>query len=252
MKKFVFVLAFLASTVASAQVAPEEIFGGILDIIQDQINKDQGKSTGYGPGVILKDIGNNRIALGRVRLDADGQGQVSFVLPKCNQSENQAVTALRFRIDNADAYVDRVRIAFQNGETETVDVDKVYDENSVSDWYEIEGGKRCVKSITVRGKSVEIIDDNHFGNQFGVDVIQGFKKPFPGAYPPPPPPGHPGWGHPNPPPPPPGHYPGNPGWGQPPPPPPPGWGKPVPPPYFEPAPTVLTFIGLKANNNGGF
>lgn len=261
MKKFVFVLAVLVASTASAQLQPEEIFGGILDIIQDQINNN--KKPGYGSGVILKDLGNNRIALGSIRLNADGQGQSSFVLPKCNQSDNKQVGALRFRIDNADAYVDRIRIVYHNGENELVDVDRVYDQNSLSGWYEIPGGKRCVKSITVRGKSVEIIDGPY-------GFVEGFSNFDFAEYPPGapghsgPPNGHPGWGGgvEQPPywggQPPPANEP-PPYWGgQPPPPPghkppghkPPGWSKPVPPPYYEPAPTVLTFIGLKAATSG--
>lgn len=260
MKNFIFMFAFLATNIASADVAPEDIFGGFLDIIQDQINKDKGGGTigsgpGYGPGVILKDLPNNALALGRIRLDANGEGLSSFTLPKCNGGANKPVTSLRFRIDNADVYVERVRITYQNGDSEVVDVDRVYDQASVSDWYEIPGGKRCVKSITVRGNSVVILD-----GPYGFGGVKGYQKQFP-------PPGHPGWGQPgvseppgwsNPPvvseppgwanPGHPGHNPQPPGWGHPQPP--PGWGHPNPPPYYDPAPAVLTFVGLKANNSG--
>lgn len=220
MKKVLLVLALVASNVASAQVQPEDIFGGILDIIQDQINKDKNK-VDYGPGVILKDIGNNRIALGRIRLN-DSESIGSFTLPKCNQSPNTPVSALRFQVSGSDAYVRRVRITYQNGDMENVNVDEVYDSGTPSDWYQVDTGKRCVQSITVRGGPVTIIDgfDNGgFDGGFELGPIKGFKKgpQFP-------PSGHPGWGG-------------------------PGWGGPKPPPA-KPAPTVLTFIGLKADNNG--
>lgn len=229
MRHFIFLMAFIATNVASADVQPEDIFGGILDIIQDQINKDKDKKPqpAWGPGVILKDLGNGRIALGRVTLD--GQNAMdSFVLPKCNVSPNEPVSALRFRIDGSDAFVKRVRITYQNNDQENVDVNEVYENGTVSDWYQVDTGSRCVKSIVVRG---EPYDNNFYygddDNQFGLGSIKGFHH-LPGQSehghgPQFPPPGHPGWG-----------------------------GKP-PVVIVHPQPTVLTFIGLKADSdNNGF
>jgi hypothetical protein len=210
MKKVLLVLALFASNVASAAIQPEDIFGGILDLIQDQINKDKnpGWDEDYGSGVILKDLDNDRIALGRIRLDEDNSTG-SFVLPKCNTSPNAFVSALRFRITGADAYVRRVRIAYQNGDMENVSVDETYESGTASDWYQVDTGKRCVKSITVRGEPVH--DGFGFDNDngFGLDGITGF-----------------------------GHKPGHLDWDKP------------PGVIIKKDATVLTFIGLKTDSSG--
>lgn len=221
MKKVLLVLALFASNVASADIQPEDIFGGILDIIQDQINKDK-NPVSYGPGVILKDIGNDRIALGRIRLD-ENNSMGSFVLPKCKTSPNVAVSALRFHVTGADAYVRRVRIVYQNGDMENVSVDEIYESGTPSNWYQVDTGSRCVKSITVRGEPVNNgfgfgNGDNDGGGHFDLDGIQGFDfKP---------------------------HGPDQFGLG-----PHPGWGKP-PVVIIKQDPTVLTFVGLKTYSNG--
>lgn len=146
--------ALLVGASAQAQVKPEDIFGGILDIIQDQIAKDQGDDFFVSSGVLLQDLGNGRLALGRITLNnkstLDG-----FNLPKCKLSNNQPVTDVRFRVSGADAYVSRVRITFQNNQTEVVDVDEVFEKQTASDWYKVKGDARCIKSITVRGQAMK-------------------------------------------------------------------------------------------------
>jgi hypothetical protein len=213
MKKVLLVLALCASNVALADIQPEDIFGGILDIIQDQINKDKnpGWDEDYGPGVILKDLGDDRIALGRIRLDKDNSIG-SFVLPKCKTSPNELVSALRFRITGADAYVRRVRIVYQNGDMENVSVDETYESGTASDWYQVDTGSRCVKSITVRGEPVN--NGFGFGNGnsggFDLDGVTGFSHK-------------------------PSHL---------------DWDSKPPVIIIKQDPTVLTFIGLKAETNG--
>ncbi|MCC6137216.1 MAG: DUF2541 family protein [Bdellovibrionaceae bacterium] len=215
MSQFILVLALLAGTTAQADIQPEDIFGGILDIIQDQINKDNNPS--YVPGVILKDLGNGRIALGRIKLNDDSTLD-AINLPKCNLSKNQPVTHLRFQVGGADAYVKRVKITFQNNTTETVEVDEVFEGKTASDWYKVKGDARCVKSIAVRGQAV----NNQFGfdSEFDLDSFN-YKPGHSGA--------HPG-----------GPYPGPGGIF--------GPGKPVI--IKPPQSTVLTFIGLIEESNG--
>jgi hypothetical protein len=201
MRAIIFAVGLMSFSGASAQVQPEDIFGGILDLIQDQINKDDQDTDSYvGQGVLLKDLGD-RLVLGRVTLQPKG-GVDSFNLPKCKQSNNQPVSALRFRVKGADAFVRRVRIGYQNGDVEVVDVQQTFTKESGSDWYSISNKGRCVDSITVRGYA----ETPAFG--FGPGGQGGFN----------------------------------------------GWKKPGKPgkPIFMVKPSVLTFVGLKAKQKGGF
>lgn len=155
MKQLLVVFTLLVSTTAFAELTPEQVFGGILDLIQAQIDKD--KAPQYGPGVLLKDMGEH-IALGRLRL-TDKNNADSFTLPQCKKSKNVVVSDLRFRVTGENVFVDRIRITYQNGEMESVNVNQGYQKNSFSGWYQVSGVSRCVKSISVRGVPM----NDHFG-----------------------------------------------------------------------------------------
>lgn len=164
MKQFLMIATFLFSINTWAEVTPEQIFGGILDLIKTKIEEDKkDQEISYGPGVLLKDLGD-QLALGRLRFTLKDNTSV-FTLPPCKDSKNKVVSDLRFRVAGADVYVERIRITYQNGDTENVKVNDSYQENTASGWYQVAGGARCVKAIAVKASPIV--------NSFGLSPVPG-------------------------------------------------------------------------------
>jgi hypothetical protein len=61
---------------------------------------------------------------------------------------------LRFRVNRADAYLRAVQITYQNGQSENVRVNDVFNVNQSSDWFTVDGGRRCIQQIRVVGEAV--------------------------------------------------------------------------------------------------
>ncbi len=159
LKKFLvlFLFAVSSATVQAKIDGDEAIAIGIIGFILGKIhqkNKDK-KDDDFvwedNDKVILKHV-NNQLILGNVILKPTGvSDSVSF--PVCAKSKNDPVRALRFRIDQANAYVTSVRITYQNGQRENVSVERSFAKKSSSSWYNVDGQQRCIKNIRVSGES---------------------------------------------------------------------------------------------------
>ena len=157
-KKYLVLFLFAVSAAtAQAKIDGDEVAAGIIGFILGKMyekNKDKKDDIVWGNNdkVILKHNGDQLI-LGNVVLKPNGASDsVSF--PQCNVSKNDPVRALRFRIDQADVYVQNVQITFQNGKRENVPVNRSFSKKSSSSWYNVAGQQRCIKKIRVSGESL--------------------------------------------------------------------------------------------------
>ncbi len=159
MIKYLIVLLFTVSAgTVQAKIDGDEVAAGIIGFILGKIHeksKDKKKDEfvwDTDENVILKDMGRE-LVLGSVVLRPQG-GSDTVRFPKCEFSKNRPVRALRFRVNRADAYLRAVQITYQNGQTENVRVNDVFDSNQSSDWFSVDGGRRCIKQIRVVGEAV--------------------------------------------------------------------------------------------------
>ncbi len=137
---------------SSFALTPGEVAGGIFDFILDQIIKKGNGQIDTNAKVILKTNGN-RIILGRVFLDKGANDTDTLNLPACgNKSLNKRVDRVRLRVAEANAYIDNVRITFQNGTSATLNVDDTFAKKSNSSWVNI-GDNRCIRKIRVTGQA---------------------------------------------------------------------------------------------------
>jgi len=167
MNKLLLVAAFVLSPMAQADVQPEDVFGAIFDIIQDQIKKDKqddlnGDHDWKSNKVLLQNQGD-KIILGRVFIDNEtGVDNVNF--PPCNQSPNAPVTHLRFVVKRADVFIEMIRVTFQNGVTHTFDVEEDFQDGDKSPWMDLAGNARCIKKIRVVGETNNVMMPPNWNN----------------------------------------------------------------------------------------
>lgn len=161
MVKFLIVLIFaMSSASAQAKIDGEDIIKGIIGaIIIDKIidhqkdKEDDGFVWDDQSEVILKDVGSQLI-LGTVVMPVGGSTE-TIIFPSCSaKTGNKRLSNLRFRVDQADAYVRSIRLTYQNGERENVFVDEVFRRKTSSDWYRLDQGNRCIKQIRVSGEAL--------------------------------------------------------------------------------------------------
>lgn len=207
MRKLILLVALCFGATSHAEVKPEDIIGGIFDIIQDQMNNNNSGTPGYhndnpgtfappfppgwpggpggpGPGpnnpggnkVILKDNGKN-LVMGALHILENGSSdQVNF--PACG-NKNKRVKALRFRTDNAAVYVNTIWVTFQNNQTISVNVNKWFQMNTASSWFQL-GQDRCIKRIQATGQAHD--HTNHPLKIYSIMTFVGQKaKPGPGG-----------------------------------------------------------------------
>lgn len=156
MRKIVLIIALLTSSISMAAPTPEQIFGSVFEFIINQIQKDKNGNAVETGKVILQD-NNNRIILARLFLGTNNNDADSVSLPACGPNKrNKRVEALRFRVAEANVYLQRVRITYQNNQTTTVDVNDTFPRNTNSGWYDLPGkaDTRCIKAIRVVGQAM--------------------------------------------------------------------------------------------------
>ena len=92
--------------------------------------------------------------MGRMQMLPEGNiSTLSF--PNCNfKSKNKTVSHLSFYVSDEDVYISQVRITYQNGTQDVVDVDNEFTQNTYSNWYSVGVQARCVTSISVQGMSL--------------------------------------------------------------------------------------------------
>ncbi|MBY0314828.1 MAG: DUF2541 family protein [Bdellovibrionales bacterium] len=176
---FLGTLVFVASQ-AVANPDPKDIFNFVFDVIQDQINKDNGPQHygpghGYGPGfpggphhpgnpgpgwpppppppvankVILEQNGAN-LLLGRTFIQNKAVDSVDF--PACNASANQRVTHLIVRAQQSAVQLNRVRVTYANGQEIVLLQNVALQKGQSTTWIPLDQA-RCVRKIRVNGEA---------------------------------------------------------------------------------------------------
>lgn len=135
---------FVSAASAQAQFNPGPFINGIFKLIESEINKDN--------KVVLQDDGD-QILLGRVFLDTNKEVD-TLTLPACgNKSANKRVDRVRFIVRRNAAYIDQVRITFQNNTTQIFNVEDKFAQGETSGWVNLKGNSnRCIKRIRVTGE----------------------------------------------------------------------------------------------------
>lgn len=187
MIKYIVVLLFTVSAgTVQAKIDGDEVAAGIIGFILGKIhekNKDKKKDDfvwDTNENVILKDMGRE-LVLGSVVLRPQG-GADAVRFPKCDVSKNRPVRALRFRVDRADAYLRAVQITYQNGQSESVRVDDVFNKNQSSNWFNVDGGRRCIKQIRVVGEALNNKWSGSYGSRYSVLTFIGYKANAGGSF----------------------------------------------------------------------
>jgi hypothetical protein len=168
MKAVFLVTAILMSASARADVNPAIPFINFVgNVIQDKINDQNGGNVDFfdfddqdadSSKVILLDQGN-KIILGQLTIDEE-IGMDSFTLPKCNVSDNEPVSQIRFAVKKNDVAIDTVRVTFQNGKTQVINVSNDYSKGEKTEWFALKGVKdRCIQKIRVTGSAFHQWDD---------------------------------------------------------------------------------------------
>lgn len=94
-----------------------------------------------------------KFLLGFVSL-ADNRDVDIVNLPECRDSYNERATHVQIEVLKYDANLDSIRLTYQNGEVEYLRLGRFYNAGSRTQWVNLMGEARCVKSIRVTGESV--------------------------------------------------------------------------------------------------
>lgn len=94
-----------------------------------------------------------KFILGFVSL-ADNRDVDIVNLPECRESYNERATHVQIEVLKYDASLDNILLTYQNGDTEYLRLGHFYNAGSHTQWVNLQGGARCVKSIRVTGQSV--------------------------------------------------------------------------------------------------
>ena len=105
----------------------------------------------------------------RVQLGEETKRETAF-LPSCKTDDNVRVSQVRIVVKKHPAEINRVRVQFQNGTEQSFKVNKHLAVDEVSPWVDLQGGNRCIQSISFVG------DADTLGfrpNARSVIVVQG-------------------------------------------------------------------------------
>lgn len=144
MKRLIFVIALATSANAYAQFNPADFFNAILGIIASEVNG--------GTGPILEESGD-LIALGQVVLNRNTD-QDTLALPRCRTNGNSRVSQLRFVVKKNKVFIERIRVTYQNGQSQNFVANRTYRDGASSGWINLGGGNdRCIRNIRVTGEA---------------------------------------------------------------------------------------------------
>ncbi len=79
-------------------------------------------------------------------------------LPPCHFTGNRPVSSLKLEVKNFDAEIDKLKITFQNGEKQELEVREHIPAGGESRWIDLRGAQRCIAKIVITG------DADTFGN----------------------------------------------------------------------------------------
>ena len=102
-------------------------------------------------------LANHPIFLGAVSL-MDRQDTDVLHLPPCMGPANNPVSSLKLEVKQYAAQIDDLDVTFYNGDKQDLTVREHFAPGSSSRWIDLNGGKRCIKKIVIKG------DSDTFGN----------------------------------------------------------------------------------------
>jgi hypothetical protein len=70
---------------------------------------------------------------------------------KCKTSKNRGITALKLRVKGETVEVDKLKVVFQNGTKQVLNVKDQFRPSQSSRWIDLKGQKRCIKKIILAG-----------------------------------------------------------------------------------------------------
>jgi hypothetical protein len=100
------------------------------------------------------------VILGQVTL-TDAKDRDVINLAPCKSSSNIPVRSIKLHVNRFQAQVDRLRVIYQNGQDQFLDVRKTFQPGSQSRWIDLNGDARCVDKIIIIG------DTNTLGRRPG-------------------------------------------------------------------------------------
>ena len=93
---------------------------------------------------------SNGAKLGSVQL-TDAKDKDVVVLPPCKVSSNRKVKKLAVKVTRFSAEIDSLKVVYQNGDKQTLNVKDHFAPNSTSRWIDLNGDARCISKIVVKG-----------------------------------------------------------------------------------------------------
>jgi hypothetical protein len=90
------------------------------------------------------------VRLGDVQL-REGKDLDVVRLPSCKRSANDRVSQLRVAVRGHAAELDRLRVVYQNGDSQVLSVKQRFAAGDRSRWIDLDGKRRCIEKIVVLG-----------------------------------------------------------------------------------------------------
>jgi len=107
--------------------------------------------------------------LGSVRLSyAENDIDIVKVYDKCLDRERDGFDGIRIEAKQGFADIKKVRVTYQNGDLDYLEVREDFQPGSNSRWIYLEGGRRCIDSIAILGDT-----DNRSPNPAIIEVFAG-------------------------------------------------------------------------------
>jgi hypothetical protein len=106
--------------------------------------------TGLFLGVFSLAVNAAPTFFGMVSLSEQKDRDVLF-MPACASFFNNSIHFLRLTVTNAPAEINFLKVHFQNGTQEVLNVREYFSVGSSSRWIDLRGGNRCISKIVVIG-----------------------------------------------------------------------------------------------------
>ena len=90
------------------------------------------------------------VRLGSVQL-ADAKDRDVIVVPPCKVSSNDKINEISFKVKGYGAEIDHLKVVYQNGDKQTLNVKNHFKVDSSSRWIDLNGKNRCIAKIVVTG-----------------------------------------------------------------------------------------------------
>jgi hypothetical protein len=152
MKKLLILAALTLLPLGAQATTPEDFFNNFFEFILNNIQKDKTGNIDTTKKVILQENAAGNIILGRLFLNKNTNSADAVSFPQCGPNKkNKRADRLRLKVAEAAAYIDKVKITYQNGASEVANVNDNFAKGENSGWYDLKGNNRCIQKIRVTG-----------------------------------------------------------------------------------------------------